>query len=100
MQMQALRKETAAYTWDGRYCGVEGAAVMDDSGNPHPHYSVFRRQDNDPAVVAGNVAGHPVTLTVEIPGKKGDRLRFCRIGGDWDTGNTFVLGAQECVVLL
>ena len=68
-KVDALRRQYAAFLWDGEFRDTVGAAVRCSTGNARDvSYSVFRAQDGKRAVVVVNErADSPIEVSVDLP---------------------------------
>jgi hypothetical protein len=98
MKMQALREETAEYTWYGHFCEKKHAKVYAGE-QVHPHYSVFKsKESGNLAVVVANNTDVPITVSVKPD--CGTITRYRAVDGDWCEGETMTIAPHTAVVAL
>jgi len=101
-KMDALRRETREWIWDGRFSDTVGASVTDGDGRPHHPYSVFTHEDGSTAVVIANYDTTEKTVNVSLDGAK--CALFARLvdGDGWHEfeGRQLVLPPRSAAVVL
>lgn len=101
-KMDALRNETRAWSWDGRFIDTVGATVTDESGQAQHPYSVFIHDDGSKAVVVANYDDKETVLHVSIADYIGPLYLRGVDDDDWEEieGDEVRLSARSACVIL
>ncbi|WP_328400418.1 DUF6259 domain-containing protein [Nocardia sp. NBC_00403] len=101
-RMDALRRETRAWTWDGRFTDTVGASVTHANGRAHHPYTVFEAEDGSHAVAVANYDPSPTSVTIRVDGYDGLLFAKAVDTDEWLelSGGRLNLGPRSAAVVL